>query len=437
MPPPPKLPLPLEALSAISTGTANRARLVTDTANLLTNLLTQPNPDDAPRKNGGGSLPGKAPNVQRGHIDAHEQLWSDYFADPPKYNDYLFRRRFRMGRRLFLRIVEGVTEADNYFVQKADATGRLGLTALQKCTAAIRMLAYGGPADREDENLRLAQSTTLKSLEKFCNAVDLAFGEEYLREPTAEDTKRLLTDAESRGFPGMLGSVDCMHWTWKNCPKGYQGQYQGRQGHPTIILEAVASRDLWIWHAFFGLPGSLNDINVLDRSQLFTRLAKGQAPPCDYKVNGNDYTMGYYLADGIYPKWATLVQTMSHPQGEKKKNFAKYQEAFRKDVERCFGVLQARFAIIAGPARAWHTDTLKSIMRACVIMHNMIVEDEREGGLIEPEAIRPRPDFWRERVAFPDYLAAQAAIRDQNAHFQLQSDLIDHLWDFHGNQVII
>jgi hypothetical protein len=30
----------------------------------------------------------------------------------------------------------------------------------------------------------------------------------------------------------------------------------------TIVLEAVASQDLWICHIFFGLPGSLNDINV-------------------------------------------------------------------------------------------------------------------------------------------------------------------------------
>jgi hypothetical protein len=39
--------------------------------------------------------------------------------------------------------------------------------------------------------------------------------------------------------------------------------YTGHCREPTIILEAVASQDLWIWHAFFGMPGSLNDINAL------------------------------------------------------------------------------------------------------------------------------------------------------------------------------
>jgi hypothetical protein len=50
------------------------------------------------------------------------------------------------------------------------------------------------------------------------------------------------------------------------------------------------------------------------------------------------------------------------------------QEAVRKDVERDFGVLQSRFAIVRGPARLWE-QTLSDIMIACIIIHNMIVEE--------------------------------------------------------------
>jgi hypothetical protein len=86
--------------------------------------------------------------------------------------------------------------------------------------------------------------------------------------------------------------------------------------------------------------------------------------------------MGYYLADGIYPSWATFMKTIPEPQGNKKKYFAKTQEACRKDVERTFGVLQACFAIVREPACVWDEETLGAIMNARVIMHNMIVEDE-------------------------------------------------------------
>ena len=54
------------------------------------------------------------------------------------------------------------------------------------------------------------------------------------------------------------------------------------------------------------------------------------------------------------------------------------QEAYRKDVERAFGILQARWAIVRGPACMWCKDNLHSIIMTCIILHNMIVEDEYE-----------------------------------------------------------
>jgi len=73
------------------------------------------------------------------------------------------------------------------------------------------------------------------------------------------------------------------------------------------------------------MPGSHNDINVLQRSPIFARHAEGDGPQVNYSINGNDYTMGYYLVDSIYLSWATFVKTIPEPQGNKKKYFAKAQ----------------------------------------------------------------------------------------------------------------
>jgi hypothetical protein len=102
--------------------------------------------------------------------------------------------------------------------------------------------------------------------------------------------------------------------------------YCGKSHDPTIVLEAVASEDPWIWHCFFGFPGSLNDINVLHRSHVLARLASGDTPACNYIVNGHDYTMDYYLADGIYPDWVTFVKTIRLPDSRDEAEFAKALE---------------------------------------------------------------------------------------------------------------
>ena len=100
----------------------------------------------------------------------------------------------------------------------------------------------------------------------------------------------------------------------------------GKSRDATIVLEAVASEDLWIWHCFFGMPGTLNNINVLQRSQLFARLASGDAPTYNYTINGHEYTKGYYLADGIYPPWCTFVKSIKEPKTKKQCEFARVQE---------------------------------------------------------------------------------------------------------------
>ncbi|XP_028117240.1 uncharacterized protein LOC114314905 [Camellia sinensis] len=227
----------------------------------------------------------------------------------------------------------------------------------------MRILSYGIAADVVDDYIRIGESTTIQSLQQFCNSVIEIFGPKYLRSPTPTNIARLLATGEVRGFPG-------------------------------------------------------------------------KAPPVHYTINGHSYNMGYYLADGIYPKWATLIQTISSSQGAKRQHFAMMQVSARKDVERAFGVLQSRFAITGGAVRFWDPKMLANIMKSCIILHNMIVEDEREEHLdfdYEISATNaPMQLFSTPTNDFQSFLSRHLSIRDKDAYHALRNDLIEYMWHLHG-----
>jgi hypothetical protein len=116
-----------------------------------------------------------------------------------------------MQRQVFDLIYHDVQTYDDYFILKKSAIGNIGLSGYQKCAAAMRMLAYGTITDSCDQDLWMSESTCLEVMVRFATAVVKVFGADYLREPTPTDTTMLMAIGESRGFIGMLGSMDCMH----------------------------------------------------------------------------------------------------------------------------------------------------------------------------------------------------------------------------------
>jgi hypothetical protein len=169
----------------------------------------------------GGSSKKREANVDRDREAGHARLYKDYF-DPinPLFKEKAIRRCYRMSRELFLVILNGVREYDDYFEAKYDYTGKIVFSSYQKCSTAVRHLAYGVRGDLIDDYMRMSESTCHEAMHRFCEDVIAVFGDYYLREPNIADTTRLLSINESRGFSGMPGNTDCMHWKWKNCPFG-------------------------------------------------------------------------------------------------------------------------------------------------------------------------------------------------------------------------
>ncbi|XP_023768374.1 uncharacterized protein LOC111916960 isoform X1 [Lactuca sativa] len=355
---------------------------------------------------------------------SHDRLVQDYFGENPVYGDEIFKKGFRMRRELFLRIVDDMEREFPYFRLSWDARGKRGFSPLQKCISAICQLAYGTIPNEYNEYLSLSERTSRESLQNFCTSIIQLYGQEYLRKPSVSDIQLLYAAHESKyGFPGMLGTIGYTHWTWRNCPTVWRGQYmRGDLEFPTIMLEAVVSQDLWIWHAFFDVAGSNNDINVLNQWPLFNEEVNGTASTCPFQVNKVKYKHGYYLADEIYPNWATFVKAFTYLDDDKRKKFNATHESARRDLEQIFGVLKSSWRVFRNPARAMDPRKIKNTMYACIILHNMILKDE--GLAICPFLENDRPTDQKGLKVNQDTIEE---LRCQETHNNLRLDIVEHI----------
>ncbi|KAK1616646.1 hypothetical protein QYE76_022163 [Lolium multiflorum] len=108
--------------------------------------------------------------IPRNRTLGHEMLLYDYFTGTD-LSSRLFRRRYRMRRKLFETIVKDCEANSNYFKQRRNNADTMGFSPYQKISAAMRVLAYGIPADYTDEYLRIGLQTTTDSVRMFAKMV--------------------------------------------------------------------------------------------------------------------------------------------------------------------------------------------------------------------------------------------------------------------------
>ncbi|GJX95033.1 nucleotide-binding alpha-beta plait domain-containing protein [Tanacetum coccineum] len=133
-----------------------------------------------------------------------------------------------------------------------------------RCTFAIRQLAYDTVHDAFDEYLQMVQATVVSALKNFRSSVMENFGAEYLRKLIVTNVEKIYAFHERKHwFPGMLGSLD-LHI-----------------GSGFVVLEHI--------------KGNFVDVIMIP-----------------FVANDIPYPWGYYLVDGIFLEWATLVETISN-----------------------------------------------------------------------------------------------------------------------------
>ena len=113
---------------------------------------------------------------------------------------------------------------------------------------ALKLMAYGCSPSAFQDYFQMGIGTARQCLIQLCKVVssDESLVSVYARKMLRADARRVsMLHEEQHGIAGMLGSLDCMHVTWKNCPVAWQGSQTGKSGKQSIVLEASADYNLW------------------------------------------------------------------------------------------------------------------------------------------------------------------------------------------------
>jgi hypothetical protein len=299
-----------------------------------------------------------------------------------------FKLMFRMSRSRFQRLMEDVMARDIKFYKVESTLLKGSVASLEaRLLLPLKALAYGVPAYAFRDYFQVSKTFARECCYEFDNVIRMIYQNEFLRLPTAFDLQNItkLHKAKHK-VDGMIGSLDCTHTYWKNCPTAWQGSYTGRPDVPSIVLEAVADYNLFFWHVSYGYPGTYNDLNILNLSPLFESMIDGslealerEAGCVPFKIGDEEFNKCFFLVDGIYGNYSRFVKPIKAAIEEKDKRYTGWQEASRKDVERAFAVLKKRYQFLDRPIHQHKVQEIANRVTCCLILHNISVTDRVMG----------------------------------------------------------
>ncbi|KAF7829799.1 protein ALP1-like [Senna tora] len=202
--------------------------------------------------------------------------------------------------------------------------------------------------------------------------------------PVLEDS----TDPRWKWFKNCLGALDGTHIRIR-VHKDDQTRFRNRKGDLTINVLGVCSQDAQFIYVLSGWEGSAANGRVL-KSALDR--------PRGFKVPADRYYLvdvGYSNAEGFLAPYRGQRYHLNewregrHPTTPRE-CFNMRHSAARNVIERCFGMLKNRWAIMRSPS-FYPVKTHNMIVIACCLLHNLI-RRENVGDPLNDEAENLDPE---------------------------------------------
>ncbi|CAB3221877.1 unnamed protein product [Arctia plantaginis] len=212
----------------------------------------------------------------------------------------------------------------------------------------------------------VSQATVSRAVGQVTKALnDPTIYHKYVRFPLAQQDRNDIKAKFYHKFkiPGVLGCIDGTHVAILR-PHVHEERYFNRKGYHSLNVMIVCDSDLQIMCVDASIPGAAHDSSVWQSNPLSQHLISLAGP-------GGDGS--FLLGDSGYPlrKWM-MTPILNTTEGTPQQYYYDLHVTARNTVERCIGVLKARFrCLLAARALHYAPNTAGQIVNACCVLHNI------------------------------------------------------------------
>jgi hypothetical protein len=292
----------------------------------------------------------------------------------------LFRLRFTVPYQVFTQILYF---AELWFPQRERHICGYELAPVYlKLLGTLRMLGKGCSWDLLYElsgvSAEVHRNWTLSFIDKFSKELYPV----YVHGPrNSEEIDSVTSLYAACGFPGCVGSTDCVHIRWDFCPSLWFSSFKnGKNSYASIAYEMTVDHSKRFQASTIGHYGTTSDKTIVKFDGFVNEVRYGDMyTQAEFKLQSTDNTWLkekglYLLVDGGYHKWRIMQCPMKHTNEEDQSRWSEFAESVRKDVECAFGILKKRYQILKN-AITWHRKSdIDNAVFTCVILHNMLHE---------------------------------------------------------------
>ncbi|XP_008189496.1 putative nuclease HARBI1, partial [Acyrthosiphon pisum] len=175
------------------------------------------------------------------------------------------------------------------------------------------------------------------------------------------------------GFPGVIGCIDCTHvaivppTTNLNLVENQHPEYLyiNQKNYHFINVQLICDSKLNILNVNALFPGSTHDNHIWNNSKVL---------PVVQELHERDLNDYYLLGDSGYPLHQWLLTPILNPSSAAEIHYNTKQMYTRSLMERCNGVLKARFrCLIKDRTLHYNPEKSSAIINACVVLHNLCI----------------------------------------------------------------